>query len=537
MTPMALSQGRLSTETPTFQDLIADIKKGVIKIPQFQRKFVWKEPQAFKLLDSVANNYPIGSLLIWKTAVKLASERNIGNFKLPQTDDMTPTDYVLDGQQRITVIYSSLGSAETDNGFCPGYDLEEREFVSMNDEETQSALVFPLRSLYHTTKVLNFRTGLQAHKAPEELQARLDELIDAFTKYKMPVVTLKDLTVDEVCPIFERINSSGTKLSVFDLMVAATWSQEFDLNGQVETIALSLKSKNFGKIDPNAVLKCLAAVRFSSIRQDQIINLRSLHKNEMSQLVTSTSESLMQAVDALTTEFGIHGWDFLPYEALLIILCYVYHRAGSPAQVNTVRLRQWFWRSAFSQRYRVGGENFVSKDLQDVCSFILDAKGKPTDFGTPPHVDSWAKTPFRASNSVSVAFILALASLKPRNLTNGALIDVAKALSQFNRKEFHHIHPKNHLLKSKTAGERNAVANICMLAASENKTISDEDPQKYLPAYALALGTGANSVFSSNLLPKPSEVQYSSMTFADFLTRRCKLIDKMVRTLCDGGHA
>src|ERR1051326_8067852 len=203
---MALSLSRLSTETPTFLDLIADIKKGAIKIPQFQRKFVWKEPQAFKLLDSVANNYPIGSLLMWKTKVKLAAERNIGNFKLPQTDDMTPTDYVLDGQQRITVIYSSLGAPEEEEGFAPGFDLEKKVFLSLDEAESQ--LVFPLRWLYTTTKVLNFRTGLQAHKSPEVLQARLDELIDAFTKYKLPVVTLKELTVEEVCPIFERINSS-----------------------------------------------------------------------------------------------------------------------------------------------------------------------------------------------------------------------------------------------------------------------------------------------------------------------------------------
>lgn len=123
---MPLSQGRLATETPTFADLIAEIKRGSIKIPQFQRKFVWKEPQALKLLDSIANNYPVGSLLMWKTNVKLATERNIGNFKLPKTDDMSPTDYVLDGQQRITVVYASLGAPDNDGGFTPGYDLRRK---------------------------------------------------------------------------------------------------------------------------------------------------------------------------------------------------------------------------------------------------------------------------------------------------------------------------------------------------------------------------------------------------------------------------
>ena len=104
---------RLSTETPLLKDLISDIKKGEIKIPQFQRKFVWKEQQAIKLLDSISNNYPTGSLLFWRTSTKLATERDIGDFRLPETDDLSPTNYVLDGQQRLTVIYSCLGDRKS----------------------------------------------------------------------------------------------------------------------------------------------------------------------------------------------------------------------------------------------------------------------------------------------------------------------------------------------------------------------------------------------------------------------------------------
>ncbi|MGV1099917.1 DUF262 domain-containing protein [Thiovibrio sp. JS02] len=99
---------RLGTGTPFLKDLITGVKKGEIKVPQFQRKFVWKEEQALNLLDSIASNYPVGSLLLWKTSNKLAAERNLGEFKLPETDDLTPTDYVLDGQQRLTVIYSGV---------------------------------------------------------------------------------------------------------------------------------------------------------------------------------------------------------------------------------------------------------------------------------------------------------------------------------------------------------------------------------------------------------------------------------------------
>ena len=108
--------------------------------------------------------------------------------------------------------------------------------------------VFPLRIAYDTSALLNYRTALQAHPEHEELQPRLDAIISAVTKYKVPVVTLRDLTVAEVCPIFERINSSGTRLSTDDLMVAATWSEEFDLDDEASIIAESLDPKGFGDI-------------------------------------------------------------------------------------------------------------------------------------------------------------------------------------------------------------------------------------------------------------------------------------------------
>jgi hypothetical protein len=80
---------RLGTTTPLLKDLIAGVKKGEIKVPQFQRRFVWKEEQAINLLDSIGNNYPVGSLLLWRTTSKLATERDLGEFKLPDTDDLS----------------------------------------------------------------------------------------------------------------------------------------------------------------------------------------------------------------------------------------------------------------------------------------------------------------------------------------------------------------------------------------------------------------------------------------------------------------
>src|ERR1017187_1262296 len=529
---MALLPSRLSTETPFFQDLIADIKRGQIKIPQFQRKFVWKEEQAFKLLDSIKINYPIGSLLVWKTNVKLAAERNIGNFQLPQTDDMMPTDYVLDGQQRITVIYSSIGAPDNVGGFSPGFDLRSESFVLM--DEVSGVTVFPLRWIYDTTKMLNFRTALLTRPDADDFQARLDNLVAAFTKYRIPVVILKDLSIEEVCPIFERINSSGTKLSIYDLMVAATWSEQFDLNHHVESIADSLKGKSFDKIERDTVLKCLAAVKFGSIKQNQIIELRNLTDDAMQELVSQVREGLLQAVDLLSTEFGIYTWDFLPYEALMIILCRLCCQKVLGTGERVVRLRQWFWRAAFTERYRVGGENFVSKDLGLVSAFVQATSGAASDFGVVADDHRWTKLRFGSNTSVSRAFILALAANHPESLITGRVIDVEVALSQYNKKEFHHIYPTAYLKRRRAPGQHNCLANICILPAQENREISDSDPHEYLPQCIERLGRHVDQMLSSNLFPLPGDWRYGSGDFEDFVKARSSLISQTVRDLCDG---
>ena len=77
---------RLSTDTRSISSLIEDIRRGEIKIPQFQRPFVWNEDQALDLVDSIASYYPIGSLLLWKTP-----SSSLPNATLAISDRQPPT--------------------------------------------------------------------------------------------------------------------------------------------------------------------------------------------------------------------------------------------------------------------------------------------------------------------------------------------------------------------------------------------------------------------------------------------------------------
>jgi uncharacterized protein with ParB-like and HNH nuclease domain len=113
-------------ETARIEELVYRIKQGDIKIPKFQRPFVWKRRAVIDLLDSVYKGYPIGSILLWLTNEKLASERQIGDLEISERPDEYPTNYLLDGQQRLSSLCGAL--------FWDGKDIKSLWNVAFNLE-------------------------------------------------------------------------------------------------------------------------------------------------------------------------------------------------------------------------------------------------------------------------------------------------------------------------------------------------------------------------------------------------------------------
>ncbi|MCB9187643.1 MAG: DUF262 domain-containing protein, partial [Flavobacteriales bacterium] len=99
-------------DSKKYTDLISEIQKGHIKVPKFQRNFVWSIEATAQLLDSILKGYPIGTFILWETHERLNDIKNIGNLDLPEVPDDTKVQYVLDGQQRITSLYAAYLGAQ-----------------------------------------------------------------------------------------------------------------------------------------------------------------------------------------------------------------------------------------------------------------------------------------------------------------------------------------------------------------------------------------------------------------------------------------
>jgi uncharacterized protein with ParB-like and HNH nuclease domain len=115
-----------------------DVERGKLRIPRFQREFVWERPKVIKLLDSIYHQFPVGSFFFWAAPRKYNKFfRNIAELSLPKPEEMEDITFILDGQQRITSLYATIKNL-TLEGVDYGkicFDLENEEFTARTSDD------------------------------------------------------------------------------------------------------------------------------------------------------------------------------------------------------------------------------------------------------------------------------------------------------------------------------------------------------------------------------------------------------------------
>lgn len=153
----------MATESYYFiSKLIHHLESGSIRIPSFQRGFVWEQERVAKFIDSIYKGFPFGSVLLWRTRNPLSVERNLGPYKLPENDPEYPIDYVLDGQQSITSIFGifqnslSAQSNEDTDWTDLFFELNSDDPVPFkymsNSENYDKHKYFPLRYVFNSSR-------------------------------------------------------------------------------------------------------------------------------------------------------------------------------------------------------------------------------------------------------------------------------------------------------------------------------------------------------------------------------------------------
>ena len=273
----------MAVTTIAIRQLLQKVSDGEIRIPAFQREFVWHPDMVQYLMDSIYKGYPIGTILLWRTKEKLQYDRDLGPFTLPEPKKDYPIDYVLDGQQRITSIFSTFQSELKKNplskvswvdiyfDLTAADDAQDSQFIALEDSEVKENH-FPLRILFDVVEYGKFMRKIN----DEEQQRKIDRLQALFKEAQIPVETVETEDHSKIAIIFERINRNGVPLDTYQLLSAWTWSGEFDLRIKFDELANELDEVGFYdlKEESDLLLKCCSAVINGNASSRSIVSLK-----------------------------------------------------------------------------------------------------------------------------------------------------------------------------------------------------------------------------------------------------------------------
>lgn len=482
-----------------YEHLFSEIDCGRIKIPKFQRDFVWSDVQTAALLDSILKGYPIGTLILWKTREEMRHFKDIGNITLPDVPKGDAVYYVLDGQQRITCLYAvRKGLRVTKEGEQIDYGR-----ISINlalDPDEDEAIVSPTppddKSPYITVyELLNGKIAGLANKYPQFLD-KIDLYKQRFTGYDFSTVLIEDYAIDVASEIFTRINTGGTVLTLFEIMAAKTYDQsrEFDLALEYDKLIdnsgaeKDLEYAEFETIPASTVLQCISAHLCKQVRRKDILRL---NKKDFIDAWPTVKDGIFQAVDYIRTQLRVPASRLLPYYALLVPFTYFFVRneGRMPSSRQNKLLVQYFWWASLSHRFGSAADSKLAQDLVRVDNILAGDAPDYTGEEIKLTIDDLRWYWFSTGDAFCKAILCLYSYHEPKSFANNSLVRLDNSwLKVAFSKNYHHFFPKSYLAKAGfPEGQANSILNITLVDDHLNKReIKGKAPSVYMKLFKVS---------------------------------------------------
>ena len=533
-------------DSKKYSDLISEIEKGIIKIPKFQREFVWGIDKTAKLLDSILKGYPIGTFILWKTDERINDIKNVGNLDIPPTPDGTKVEYVLDGQQRITSLFAAYRGAKiqkVDEKKVTDYgDIVVNIDVDIDDSDGQVISAEPIgeKSISLST-VLNFSFAKAKELESQFTEAEL-ELIDsyatAFRTYEFSTVVLRKEDIDSAIEVFTRINTGGQTLTLFEIMSAKTYDEErqFDMTVKWGEFIKELKDIKYEGVSNSVVLSLLSLV-LSRTKECKRKTILALDKQAIIDTWADAISALKDSVDYFRTTYRIPASQILPYDSLLIPFAYFfYHNRDKPSGVQKKLLEEFFWRMSLSFRYSSSTESKLAQDVKRIHTILNEDRPSYSDIKV--NLDSpqaLVETNFSAGNSYCKAILCLLAYQEPKDFRdNGKVILDNSWLKIANSRNYHHFFPKAYLTGNEVMNS-NSLMNITFVSDHLNKRkIGAKAPSIYINDFHDE-NSEINTALKSHFIALQG-FGIESNDYATFLAERSKLIYEALKSRIDLTH-
>lgn len=379
---------------PSLRSLLEDVQRGHIRVPRFQRPFVWTDTQRLELLRSIRDNMPIGSLLVWRTVkFNLAAFPTVGPHIIPAPPEQPPTtgwQYLLDGHQRVSTLLSLLLQPLSSSSFeLPSdedaidwniqYDLMNRDFVFARKTEKKGAArpLLPLWTLFDGRLVNKHMREMRKQAARErwtdenlsQWEEWADQLSYRFQQCRIPIVVMVTDDLELAARTFQRINSLGTPMAESHLVAALTWTKEFDLRERLDEMREDFPP-GWREIDEGLFLqvcKGLSGLDMTKAGQAELVT----KLKEDPTLLERAGAALARAADWLSTEAAVVRPEVLPYAFQAVLLAVEIDQSWEGKDLPTQPFLSWFWRTCWSEAFASATYRQVRQE-QDRLRNVVD---------------------------------------------------------------------------------------------------------------------------------------------------------------------
>ncbi|MFN4866424.1 MAG: DUF262 domain-containing protein [Cyanobium sp.] len=564
----------------TVEELVSKIERGELRLPEMQRRYVWRSTRVRDLLDSLYRGYPSGAILIWETDESVPEQAfAVGQ----QANPYAKTQLLLDGQQRLTSLSAVIrGEPVQVNGRQRPiellFNLEHPDQLSVitevDDNSTDAA-----PELVDANDEGEDPSDDEADASEDELQKRFDRMtfvvatrkleqlpqwvrvsevfkIDSdapflqqagvsgfdderYQKYSQRLARLRGirkyvyrmdvlertLSYDEVTEIFVRVNSLGAKLRSSDLALAQITAQWRGSLNVFQAFQADCAKDGF-ELDLGLHLKNLVA---HATGQSRFLTVSNLTLDALKSGWDDGCRGMEFAINFLRSNAGITSPALLASPFLLISLgFYGAQRSYQLAAAEAQGLRRWVLLANAKGRYSRGSsETLLDQDLKilrDGGGFQELLDRLRTQVGrldvTPEELEG--------RNQRSALFktmFLAFQAADARDWHSNLVIALSH-VGNAHQLQFHHIFPKAVLKSTATTRETDDIANLAFISGKANRKISAKEPAIYFPEVQKANG---EQPFESQCIPTDPNL-LTVERYKAFLAERRRLIAERLNT-------
>lgn len=416
--------------------ILNDIVSGKIQLPDFQRGWVWDDEHILSLLVSIARSFPIGSVMLLQAGGDVRFKvRPIEGLDSALLTPEKTEQMILDGQQRLTSLTQvlKLKDAVTTRDAkkrklkrhyyiniekaLEGADSFEEAFFGV-DENRQirsnfardvdldlssphkefEAFCFPCDQILNSDRWEEGLNEFDKTRFSRYMEFRKN-VLNAFREYDVPLIVLsKDVRKEAVCLVFEKVNTGGVPLSVFELLTATFAADSINLrdewygNPVLKTTGISQtlkKQRLLSNVEPTEFFQSLTLLHTWQKRQDDLAQGKV---GKQATGVSAKREAVLSLPLAAYTEWkdrlakayvnvakflrkeSFYSERDLPYATQLVPLAAILTILGDSWLETRIynKIAKWYWCGVFGELYGGAVEGRMALDLQDFIEWEKD---------------------------------------------------------------------------------------------------------------------------------------------------------------------